>query len=275
MNSNKIIIISTWLNIFRNIRNNTELVKQLLILSLTQQYKKAILGSAWLILSPLFTIAVWIILNSSGIYKPGETAIPYAAFVLLSVTIWNFFISFFRTIGKSVSESGKMLMECAFPIEVAVFERILLSIINFTIPLVLNFIVLIIFDVSFGISSFLFIPSIIPLMLLGISIGMFISLFEVVFNDIFLVLMQGINILMYLSPVVYSPKVESAFLQTIIKYNPLTYLISVPRDYLIGSTPEVSMTGFWYATIATVVIFIFVVEFYLSSVNKIIEKIFE
>lgn len=79
---------------------------------------------------------------------------------------------------------------------------------------------------------------------------------------------------MYITPVVYSNDVNSSLLQKIIKHNPLTYLISVPRDLLIGIKPAY-MQGFWISTLIVTLFFIIVVQFYYFSVNKIVEKILE
>ncbi len=267
-------IFCTWKEIVINLKQNWELVKQLLILSLTRQYKKTFLGSSWLFIQPIIGIIVWIILHSSGVYSPGDSTIPYPAYILLSMSIWTFFANFFKNIGTSVTESGRMLMEVAFPLEIKIVERTLFTIINFSIPLCLSIIVLLVLGVELQLSSLLFIPAIIPLMLFGIAISVFFSLLEVVFNDMFLIVNQGLGLLMYLTPVVYTKNVDSELLQLIIKYNPLSYLISIPRDILTGTTIT-DWNGYWISVLFVVILFIVVIQFFILSAKKIIEKILE
>jgi len=263
-----------WRDRINAVRKNKQLIWQLLYLSLTDQYKKTLLGSFWLILSPILSILIWLIMNYSGIYNPGETTIPYVGYILLSMSIWLFFAGFFKHLATAVTESGRMLLEAPFDMEAKLVEKILLGIISFLIPLALNIIILLVLGVHFQWSALLFIPTLIPLMLIGISIGVFFSLIEIVFNDIYLVVNQGMNVLMFLTPVVYTNNVDSPLLQTVIKYNPLTYLISIPRNYLVGAPVE-DWQGYWISAILALVLFIAVIHFFFNSVYKIVERIFE
>jgi lipopolysaccharide transport system permease protein len=263
-----------WKSRIASVIRNKQLIKQLLFLSLTEQYKKTWLGSLWLVVNPLLSIVIWLIMNFSGIYQPGETSIPYVGYILLSMSIWLFFVSFFKHIATAVTESSRMLMEAPFEMEAKLVEKILLNIINFMIPLSINIIVLLAMGVSFGWSSLWFMPALVPLMLLGIAIGVFFSLIEVVFNDIYLIVNQGMGVLMFLTPVVYTTKVDSEFLQSIIQVNPLTYLLSIPRDLLIGDEIA-NWTPYWISAGFALVVFVLVIHFFFNSVYKIVERIFE
>lgn len=173
-----------------------------------------------------------------------------------------------------MTESGSMLMEMPFDMEAKLVEKILLTLVNFLIPLLINLIVLYLMGVRFDTTALLFLPALLPLILLGIAFGVFISLIEVVFNDILIVASQGITLLMYFTPVVYTDRVESPFLQQIIAINPLTYLLGVPRDLLIGSTVIHWQEYFISAGIALLV-FLAVIHFFFKSVYKIVERIFD
>jgi lipopolysaccharide transport system permease protein len=118
------------------------------------------------------------------------------------------------------------------------------------------------------------IPALLPLILLGMSIGIFISLIEVVFNDILLIAGQGMTLLMYLTPVVYSEQVNSTLLRTVIQFNPLTYLIGVPRNLLVG-LPVENWGAYWLSAVGSALVFLAVVWLFFRSVSKIIERILE
>ena len=245
-----------------------------MVIGLTIQFKKTILGNAWLIIDPLLSILIWLMLNSSGMFNPGDTNIPYPAFLLISISLWTFFIGFFNTIGSSISEAGRMLVEVSFPIEIKVTEKIILNIINFILPLTITILVLIFMGIQFNLNNLLFLPAIIPLILFGVSMGLFFSLFEVIFFDIYILVKRSLRLIMYLTPIVYSPKLGVGLLGTITKYNPLTYLISVPRDIITGSPPN-NLQEFWICSICTGIIFMITVQFYYISNKKIIEKILD
>ena len=263
-----------WSDRFSSGARNRQLISQLVKLRLTQQYKRTFLGSVWIVFGPLLGIAIWLVLNYSGVYKPGETSIPYAGYLLLSMSIWIFFTNFYKLIATCVSESGRMLMEVPLNMEAKIMERIMVAIVNFIIPFTLNIILLLILGVDFSFQSLLFFPTLIPLILVGISFGVFVSLIEVVFNDIYIIASQGLTLLMYFTPVVYTNNVDSPFLQSAFKYNPLTYLLSVPRDLLIGA-PINNWANYWISAGLALVLFIIVIQFFFKSYSKIVERIFE
>ena len=260
-------IVDTWKRIFRNLKKSKELLNQLFYINLTSQFKKTILGSSWLFFDPVISILVWLLLHKAGVFSPGEMNIPYPAYILLSMSIFN-------TIGTSVTEAGRMLLEVSFPMEIKIAEKSLINVVNFIIPLVINIVVLIILGVPFSLQSLLFIPALIPLALLGMAFGIFSSLIEVVFHDLFLLFKRSLRLLMYITPIIYSKNVNSDILQTIMKYNPLNYLISVPRELLTGN--EVTdMSSYWISGAIALLIFLVVMQIYYHTVNKVIEKILE
>ena len=267
-------IIGTWKQIFRNLKRSKELLYQLFYINLTSQFKKTILGSSWLFFDPVISILVWLLLHKAGVFTPGEMNIPYPAYILLSMSIWTFFVGFFNTIGTSVTEAGRMLLEVSFPMEIKIAEKSLINVVNFIIPLLISVVVLIILGVSFTLQSLLFIPALIPLAFLGMSIGIFSSLIEVVFHDLFLLIKRSLRLLMYITPIVYSKNVNSDILQTIMKYNPLNYLISLPRE-LLTNNEVTNISSYWISCAIALLAFLVVMQIYYHTVNKVIEKILE
>ncbi len=79
------------------------------------------------------------------------------------------------------------------------------------------------------------------------------------------------GLLMYITPVIYSSQVDSRHLQTIMTYNPLTYLVGNVRDMIIyGTFPHPDR--FLYASLFAVVIFLFSWRLFFVSEEKVIEK---
>ena len=81
----------------------------------------------------------------------------------------------------------------------------------------------------------------------------------------------GMGLLLYLTPVIYSPKTQNPVLQQIIKWNPLTYLIGDARDAIIyGRFTHIDR----YMISAGISLVLFLISwrlFYVSE-QKIIEK---
>lgn len=258
--------------IFSDLKAYKNLIRSMVFLSLTQQYKKSILGISWLLISPILSVVVWVLLHASGLFDPGESAIPYVAFVLLSNSIWLFFLSFYKGISDSIMGRGGELLQNSFPRIVVVMERIIVSLINFIIPLILSIIVLLAFGVKFGWEALLFLPALIPLIFFSIAIGLIFAVIKVVAIDFTVLFDNGIDVLKFLTPIVYTTTVTSTLIQDIIKWNPLTYLIDYPRMLLIGEG-NVTLTMYLWCSLGSFLFLLFAIRYFYKALPWVFEKI--
>jgi lipopolysaccharide transport system permease protein len=79
------------------------------------------------------------------------------------------------------------------------------------------------------------------------------------------------GLLMYVTPVIYSSKVENTSLQNIIKWNPLTYLIGTVRDSMIYGKVE-HWDRFILSSVFSLILFLVSWRFFYVSEQKVIEK---
>lgn len=267
-------MIQTLRQVMLNLYRYRYLSWQLVRSNLVGGYKKSFIGLGWMLILPLITVAMWILLNGAGVVEPGDTSIAYPAYVLLSTSIWGFFMELYRTTSNALTDRGRVVVMNAFPYEVLLMERLIVHLINFSIPLILNIVVLMFFGVRFTWWMLLLFPvSLLPLMLLGMSLGMTVAVLRVIAVDICTLIDEGMKVLMFLTPVVYAPKVDNSLLFLINRYNPLSYLISFSRELLIN--------GDFYETKAYLVCSLFcflcfylTLRFYLNFSKRVLERIY-
>ena len=255
-----------------NIKAYRFFIHQLVRIRILGDFKRSFLGILWLFIMPIVAVIVWILLNGAGIVAPGETDIPYPAFVLLSTSIWGFFAEIYRSTSTIFSNNGRMMIMARFPHETLLAERIIVHIIRFLIPFIVNLIVLLIFGVRFTWAALLFPLTLIPLLLLGSAIGMIVGVFRVVATDLSGICDEGIRFLMFLTPIVYAPKIEISWLSTIVTYNPMTYLIGFSRDILTKGTFYEPMK-FALCTLGSLLLFILAIRVFLTIGPKLLERL--
>lgn len=265
-------IIRSFRGLFKNIQDYRFFLKQLIRINFLAGFKKSFIGLLWLFIIPIIAVFVWILLNNAGIVDPGDTGIPYPAYVLLSTSIWGFFIEIYRSMGGVITTNSKMLIMTKFPHEILVAEKVVVHVIRFSIPLIINIIALLFFGIKFTWWSLLFPITLIPLLLLGMSLGLIVALLRVVAVDVSTVFDEFMRFLMYLTPIVYAPKIEIGFLSKIIEYNPLTYLIGFSRD-LFTQGVFFEPQKYIIFSIASLIIFLFVFRFFMSAQNKMLERL--
>ncbi len=267
----KIGWIKTWIIMTKNIIDSRELIMQLFKRDFLMSYKKSFLGMSWLFIAPIMGIISWVFMNSTGILAPGDVGMPYPAYVLLSTSIFGLFMSFFKGASGTLSAASGFILQVKFSHDALLIKQLLQQFAGFLITFTITIIVLLTFGVVPSWMIILFPILIIPMMLLGAGIGLIASVVSVVATDINKIITFGMGLLLYVTPVIYSDKVDNAFLQTIIKWNPLTYLIGTVRDTMIHGEYE-HFDRYLIASAISLVFFLITWRLFYVSEEKVIEK---
>jgi ABC-type polysaccharide/polyol phosphate export permease len=102
-------------------------------------------------------------------------------------------------------------------------------------------------------------------------LGFIFSLINAVLRDIGNVTSMIILFLLFLTPILYA-KPASGIAAVASRYNPLYYLVSVPRDLLVfGGTVE--WQGYMYSTLFAFVVFFTCWTAFHLSMTRIAERI--
>jgi len=261
----------TWVVMIENIIKSRELVWQLFKRDFLAGYKKSFIGITWIFISPIIGILSWVFLQKTGMLMPGDVGIPYPAYVLIGTSMWGLFMGFFESAGATLSAGQALIMQVNYPHEVLLFKQTAQQMANFSIAFVMNITVLLVFGIipSWGIILFPFV--ILPLFFLGASIGLITSMISAVTMDINRILTMGIGLLMYITPVIYSNRVENQIVQSLIKWNPLTYLVCSARDIIIYGRLY-DTTGFILCSAVSLLLFLISWRLFYVSENMIIER---
>ena len=168
----------------------------------------------------------------------GDVGIPYPAYVLLSTSIYGLFGGFYTAASGTLTAGSGFITQVNYPHDALLIKQALLQLANFAIVFFINIIVLFSFGVVPSLYIFLLPLLILPIFFIGSAIGLFACIIEVVASDINKVITYSIGLLLFITPVIYSSKVQNPFLQQMIKWNPLTYLIGGARDMVIYGKME-------------------------------------
>jgi lipopolysaccharide transport system permease protein len=216
---------------------NRELTWRLFVRDLSAKYKQSILGLLWAFLSPVATVAVFVLLNQSGVLGIGRTSIPYPAYALLGITIWQLFATGLALGAGSIVAGGSMVIKINFPKECLVVAAVGQSLFEFLIQLVLLAIVFVWYQIVPPWQT-IFLPFVLlPLLALTLGLGLLLSLLNVVIRDVEKSLGILTTLLLLLTPVMY-PTPSQGLLAQISYWNPLLPLIVGSRDLIItGKLP--------------------------------------
>ena len=255
----------------QNVYRSRELIYQLYKRDLLMQYKKSFLGMGWMFFGPIMGIISWILMNAAGVLSPGDVGLPYPVYILLSTSLWGLFMNFFTSTSQTLQVAQGFISQVNFHHEALLIKQGLQDITNFGITLMMNIVMMVIFKVTPHWQIILLPVLILPVFLLSASLGIIISIANTITTDIQRIAAFVLSLLMFITPVIYSAKINKHTLQEIIYYNPLTYLVCGPRDLILYGHIN-NMQNYWYSIILSFLLFSLTMRFFYVSEKRVIEK---
>ena len=226
-------------------------------------YKQTVLGPLWYLIQPLFTSIIFTVIfnNVAGI----ETgSVPPFLFNLAGITIWNYFTACLNDTSDTFKKNAAIFGKVYFPRVIMPLTVVISNLLKFAIQFGI-FIAFYIYyyvqgaDIGMNKTIILF-PVLIALMgILGLGLGMIISSLVTKYRDFTYLVGFGVQLLMYLSAVMYPMALLKEKLPTygwLIDLNPLAYIVETTR-YMLLNTGKISLIGLTITFFLTIVLFLF------------------
>jgi lipopolysaccharide transport system permease protein len=233
----KVALSSRIRKMVNDLRSSQDLAKRITIRDFKAQYRQSFFGILWAFITPLMSTIVWVVLEKSGVVKMSNTGIPYAAYVFSGTMIWSIFAESIQAPLQSTQQARGLLGKINFPKEAILLSGIYKTFGNASIRLLLVFAAFLAMGILPSV-NILFLPVfLIGLILVGFSIGLIITPIGMLYSDIGRATPLFLQLLMYLSPVIYNVPSEGLF-SKIMTINPMTPIILNSRNCLSGESFE-------------------------------------
>ena len=158
------------------------------------------------------------------------------------------------------------------PFEIFLYNNIIVQIAIFSISFLIALMLVLFLGVKLSWTLLIFPFFLLPLIGTGYFIGLIGSILRVVVGDIGKMLDAAIKTLMLLSPVLYTADTKIGIMGQILKYNPLTYLIEVPRTILFDGV-FVHVELFLGLSITILILCVVMTHFCIKSSPGLLERI--
>lgn len=224
----------------------------------TVLYKQTILGPLWIILNPLITTVLFNVVFG-GIAGLSTDGTPSLLFYMAGNTLWTFFASCINNTANTFVANSQVFGKVYFPRLSTPISQVLTSLINFFI----QFVMFLLFWVYFWATGsqihltlwVIALPFVVlEVMLLGLGVGIIVSALTTKYRDLAIAVGFGVQLWMYISPVVYplSSLSESPRLRALMTLNPMTAPVEVFRMATLG-TGTVMVGNLVYSVVVTLV----------------------
>ena len=218
---------------------------------ITTAYKQTILGPLWFLIAPLFTSVVFtLVFNEVAGIDNG--AIPNFLFNLTGLTLWNYFKEVLSVSSSAFTSNAGLFGKVYFPRFIAPASRVISGLFKFGIQLI----ILIVFYAYYYSKGMDILPSaglplivlvVLNIILLRMGFGLILSAMTTKYRDLSVLIGFGLNLLMYLSAVMYSLDAARNKLKDYywaIEWNPIAQIIESYRSLWFNSL-EIYWTGIY------------------------------
>lgn len=227
--------ITLWKENFQDLKENLWLIRQLFVREFKGQYSQSLLGLVWAFIMPLVTLAIFILLRSSGLFNVGDIEVPYAIYALLGLSFWQLFVTGIVQSTNSLVSAGSMIKKVNFPREALIFSSLGNALFSFTLQMGIVFILFVVFGFFPHWRFILFPFMVIPIVMLTCGLGFIFSIINGIIRDLGRILGLGLTFLLFITPIAYQLP-EIGFVATLARVNPLYYLSIAPRDIALTGT---------------------------------------
>jgi lipopolysaccharide transport system permease protein len=197
------------------------------------RYKQTVLGAAWAILQPLLTMIVFTILFGRLARMPTDGE-PYPLFCYSALLPWNFFVAAVGSSSGSLVANNNLITKVYFPRLVIPAAAVSAGLVDLAIAAA----VLIIMMPFYGIGIHAGLLMLVPLVLLttqfALAVGAWSAAMNVKYRDVRYALPFAIQILMFLTPIIYPVSFVPARWRWVLGLNPMSAIVEGFRDAIFG-----------------------------------------
>jgi ABC-type polysaccharide/polyol phosphate export permease len=204
-------------------------------LDVKQRYRRAVLGPFWITIS-MAVLVLTLGTVYAGLFKQDvRSFLPYLA---AGFIVWNFCTAAINESTTAFVQAEGLIKQGGIPLSLHIFRTIfrnfIISAHNLSVMLLLY-----VWQPSLLNWHLLLLVPGLALMLVNFAwISIIIAVFCTRFRDLPPIIGNVLQILFFVTPVMYRPETLPAHLSLLVKLNPFFYLIEVVRAPLLGSAPS-------------------------------------
>jgi lipopolysaccharide transport system permease protein len=222
-----------------------ELVFFLALRDVTVRYKQTALGVVWVLLQPLLAMGIFsIVFGQRGLTTNG---VPYPLFVVSALVPWFYFSNATSGASGSIVGNTQLISKVYFPRLAIPLAAVLANLVDLSIGLLLEFVLLMVFGVTLG-WHLLAIPLLVVLMVLtALGVSVWLSALDVQYRDVRYAVPFFIQVWLFATPVIYSATDVPERWRPVLALNPMTGVIEGFRWALLG-VGELPLSGLAIST---------------------------
>jgi lipopolysaccharide transport system permease protein len=196
------------------------------------KYKQTVLGVLWAILQPFMMMIVFTLFFGQALGVPTDNNIPYPVFVYSGLLLWNIFSSGLSNASGSMVSNAGIIKKIYFPRLIIPMSSILVALFDFLMAFIIYIGILIYYKQPVSFNIIIYLPAGILITVLStFGLGTGLAALNIKYRDFRYVIPFLIQILLFLTPVIYPVSIiKYKWAQIILSLNPIAGAIDLLRS---------------------------------------------
>lgn len=203
------------------------------------KYKQTVLGFLWVILQPLLMMTIFTFFFGKALNIPSQN-LPYPVYVFSGLLVWNIFSTGLSSASNSMVNNSSIIKKIYFPRLIVPVSSILVSLFDFFMAFVLFVPILIFYQQPVSWMAIIYWPLAIFFSVMAtLGLGCWLAALNVKYRDFRYVIPFLIQILFFLTPVIYPISLlKYPMLQYALVSSPMYIAVELFRLPLTGIMPD-------------------------------------
>ena len=219
------------------------------------RYKQTIIGVAWSIIRPLFTLIIFTFIFGEIAKFPAPEGVRYSILVFAGLLPWQFFATGMSEASNSLIGNERLISKVYFPRMIIPASSVITSLVDFAISLFLMFGLLAWYGVVPSV-NLIFLPLfIIMAFFASFGVGLWLTSLNVKYRDFKHVVPFLVQIGLYISPVGFTSELASKMIPEKFKLlyyiNPMAGVIDGFRWCFFGQNSPINWEGMFLSLAVT------------------------
>lgn len=238
-------------------------------------YKQTVLGPLWFFLQPLLTTITFTIIFGN-IAQLSTDGAPKVVFYMAGITLWSYFSGCLTNVASVFSANASIFGKVYFPRLIMPLTIVISNLMKFGVQFLLfvSFVIYFVWQEQITPNSYiLLLPFIILLMALtAMGIGLVLTAMTTKYRDLNQLISFGVQLFMYITPVIYPSSSIPANYIWLVNLNPLVSLFDYMRYAFIG-IGEFSILSLFYPSLFSIVVLAFGILVFNKSQKTFIDTV--
>lgn len=200
-----------------------ELIWALALKELKIRYKRSVLGFLWALLNPMLLMLVLSVVFSTIMQQQTP---HYAVFILCVLLPWTFFSQTLAYAAESIVGNGELIKKVRVAKLVFPVAAVVSNMINFLLSLIPLVLIVLIMRHPITLKWFYLPVALLTLTLFTLGATFFFATVNVYYRDVSHILQIVLQVLFYVTPIIYSLDFFPAKYRVFFKLNPLQYFMN-------------------------------------------------